>query len=133
MVKSFLKTAAFVLVALSMAIPSVAPAGLAHLDVVSRGAIECLARGHADAVVLEAVWSAPNEPGSFPQEGSPRHLEPVLDGECDDLEPVDDPELTSGAPPVLVALDRWSVADPDQHGFAEGLFSARASRGPPQD
>ena len=132
MVKSVLKTAVFVLVALSLAIPSISSARFTDFDASVYEAATRTASGVAPSG-LAWLGSAPLEPGAFPEEGSDRHLEPVLDGESDDLEPLDDLEWTSGSSLVLADRTRSAVSGPAQHGFAEGLFSARASRGPPQD
>jgi hypothetical protein len=132
MVKLVLKAAVFVLVALSLAIPSISSARFTGPDVSTQVAATLTPGG---ATPSGPAWagSEPIEPGSFPKEGSDRHFDPVLDGESDDFEPIDDLEWTSGSSLVLADRSRSVVSGPAQHGFAEGLFSARASRGPPQD
>jgi hypothetical protein len=142
---SFLQKAAFALIALSLALPALVAADVperrergawAHSS--SSGVSGAPARaerlggerGHPVPVLSAATEGRPG-PARSAEGWLP--LGPALDGEHDDLESVDEAALIGRSPLPRPGRLHAAAPGPVQHGFSEGLFAARVSRGPPLD
>jgi hypothetical protein len=142
---SFLQKSAFALIALSLVLPALGAASVSERPgrgLRAQGPISDASNAHGSVATLGETGVHPGPAVSAPSQGRSGpdraaegwlHLGPILDGEHDELESVDDPVVTDRGPLPSLGRSRAALVAPLQFGFSEGLFAARASRGPPLD
>jgi hypothetical protein len=139
---SLLKTTAIALLALSLALPALAAAeGAERGDRIAERAVasamapaEWVDAAARPATTADGVLRAASEERSGDDRSSSAtpHLDATLDGEIDDLESIDPLAFAGSSPALRLLTQRTRALDPTPHGFSEGLYGARASRGPPR-